>query len=144
MLSNLITPTPPLISTQQSSCITTIGTTTAIKDSNTATVFISSNTLTAASLTHLSITVSTPTSYNFSLTINNPLGSGAGVRITMPSTISIATGTCLATVYPISSKCLIISNYMFSIRCSNNLGIKYQQCCNSIRNSDKKRSSKYK
>ena len=66
--------------------------------SNTATVTISPNVLTAASLSVLSSTVSTATTYNFTMTIKNPLGIGAGVKITMPSTISIATGPCQVTV----------------------------------------------
>jgi hypothetical protein len=66
--------------------------------SNTGTVTISPNALTAASLSVLSSTVSTATTYNFTMTINNPLGIGAGVKITMPSTISIATGACTVAV----------------------------------------------
>ena len=66
--------------------------------SNTATVTISPNALTAASLSVLSSTVSTNTTYTFTMTVNNPLGIGAGVKITMPSTISIVPGACTVTV----------------------------------------------
>jgi hypothetical protein len=61
---------------------------------NTASFTVNPNVLTAASLSVLSSTVSTVTTYTFTMTINNPLGSGAAVKITLPSSVSIATGTC--------------------------------------------------
>lgn len=62
--------------------------------SNTATITVSPNQLTQASFTPLSSTVSATTTYSFVLQINNPLAAGAMVLITLPTNITIATGTC--------------------------------------------------
>lgn len=64
---------------------------------NTATVTIYPNVLQNATLSVLSLTVAATTTYTFVMQINNPLGVGAGVKITLPSSISIATGTCTVT-----------------------------------------------
>ena len=70
----------------------------SIVSSNTATLTVSPNVLTGATLNVPTTTVSTATTYNFSITTTNPLGTGAAVKITLPTEITIATGACTATV----------------------------------------------
>lgn len=63
-----------------------------------ATITIRPNSLYSVTINPLSLTVSAVTTYNFAITVRNPLAAGGGVRITLPSDLYIATGTCTATV----------------------------------------------
>jgi hypothetical protein len=62
--------------------------------SNTASLTISPNQLLSASFVPTSSLVSATTTYSFVMQTNNPLGVGCGVLITLPTNISILTGTC--------------------------------------------------
>lgn len=77
-----------------------------------ASIVVRPNTLISASVSVLSSTVSASTTYNFTITVKNPLSIGGAVRITLPSDLAISIGTCTATV---TSSYNAISN---SISCS--------------------------
>jgi hypothetical protein len=65
--------------------------------SNTASLTVYPNVLQSASLAVLSTTVAATTTYTFNMNITNPLGTGCGVKVTLPSRITIASGACTAT-----------------------------------------------
>lgn len=62
-----------------------------------ATITVRPNTLSSVLINLASTTVSASTTYTFTITVKNPLSTGGGVRITLPSDLAISTGTCTAT-----------------------------------------------
>ena len=62
--------------------------------SNTASIYVSPNILTSASVTPTSTLVLTLTTYSFVMQTNNPLGIGAAVVITLPTNVTIPSGNC--------------------------------------------------
>lgn len=61
-----------------------------------ATVTVKPNFLTSASILPANTTVSTLTTYSFTIVTKNPLFTGGGLKITLPSDLFINTGTCTA------------------------------------------------
>lgn len=61
---------------------------------NTASIYVSPNILVSASVTPTSTLVLTNTTYSFVLQINNSLGTGAAVVITLPTNVTITSGAC--------------------------------------------------
>lgn len=66
--------------------------------SNSATITVLPNTLTAAAFTPASTLVLTSTTYSFTMQTKNPLGVGAVVVVTVPTNITIASGACSVSV----------------------------------------------
>lgn len=62
--------------------------------SNTATIIVHPNILVSASVTPTSTLVLTSTTYSFVLQTANPLGVAAAVVITLPTNVTIASGSC--------------------------------------------------
>jgi hypothetical protein len=62
------------------------------------TILIKPNSLMSASVSMLSTTVSALATYTFTFVVKNPLSTGAGMRVTLPSDLYINTGTCSASV----------------------------------------------
>lgn len=75
-----------------------------------ATFTVMPNSLVSALVSALSYTVSAITTYNFTFTVRNPLAAGGGVRITLPSELSMNNGACTATASSLLGSALTNSN----------------------------------
>jgi hypothetical protein len=64
----------------------------------TATITISPNSLMSVTITPLSYTVSALTTYSFAITVRNPLSTGGGVQIILPTDLTLSSGSCTATI----------------------------------------------
>lgn len=86
------------------------------------------NTLNTATFTSLSPFVSQVTTYSFTINIKNPLGAQAAIRITLPSEMSIAVGTCVST----TSTTLSSFTYNQTCTASSSTSILIQNITNAV------------